>query len=125
MLGLSDGTDAEMKIKSSQKDASIGSGAYLSFLHLRFLELRRFRYLSLCHFNYIISTQRTCKKLIEALQSIEVDKLDQVKCFMDFYDREEIYGSTVMSVKDYNGHPVVYQAALDKLDELEGGYNNT
>ena len=40
LLGLADGANSDMIVKSAQKDPSIASGALLSYLHLRYLDIR-------------------------------------------------------------------------------------
>lgn len=41
IFGLADGANSDMIVKSAQKDPSIASGALLSYLHLRYLDIRQ------------------------------------------------------------------------------------
>ena len=119
MLGLADGTEQDMIVKSAQKDPSIASGALLAFLHLRHLDIRRLKFLCLSHFNYLYSAQRTAYNISQVFDKLKTAQLDDIQSDFDYYEKVEENGSVFMSVTDNTGHVTTYTSALDSFRRLE------
>jgi len=76
MLGLQEQGDGMqnnydfMNIRDKERDVSILSGVFLSYLHLRHLDLRNLQYSTLKHLNYLVSVSRNCDKMIQNFELI-------------------------------------------------------
>ena len=119
MLGLADGSEQDMIVKSAQKDPSIASGALLSFLHLRHIDIRRSKLACLHHLNYLYSAQRSTTILQQVAEVCQTSKLEELNLDLDFYERVDMQGATTMKVKDSSGQAAIYTATVDKFSELE------
>ena len=119
MLGLADGTEQDMIVKSAQKDPSIASGALLAFFHLRHLDIRRVKLTCLSHLNYLYSAQRSAYQIKKVFDKLKSSKMDDIQSDFDYYNKIERHGSVVMSVTNAMGHTTTYTAAIEAYRKLE------